>query len=78
MTVLAFILGILPLVFAHGPGSMSRNSLGVTVFGGMTAAAVLGTIMVPAFYVICQASRENTKRRWQNKSMKKESLNEKN
>ena len=39
MTVLAFILGILPLVFAIGPGSMSRKSLGVTVFGGMTAAS---------------------------------------
>ena len=62
MTVLAFIFGILPLVFAHGPGSMSRNSLGVTVFGGMTAAAVLGTIMVPAFYAICQKLREDSKR----------------
>ena len=54
MTVLAFILGILPLVFAVGPGSESRHSLGVTVFGGMMAAAVVGTIMVPAFYVLVQ------------------------
>ncbi len=76
MTVLAFILGILPLVFANGPGSMSRNSLGVTVFGGMTAAAILGTIMVPAFYVICQTLRENSAKKWQNKSMKKEESNE--
>ncbi|MBR1617011.1 efflux RND transporter permease subunit, partial [bacterium] len=68
MTVLAFIFGILPLVFAVGPGSMSRNSLGVTVFGGMTAAAVVGTILVPAFYVICQTSRENFKKRCHNKN----------
>ena len=78
MTVLAFILGILPLVFAHGPGSMSRNSLGVTVFGGMTAAAVLGTIMVPAFYVICQTLRENTTKKWQNRSIKEKIKNEQN
>ncbi|MBQ8476018.1 efflux RND transporter permease subunit, partial [bacterium] len=76
MTVLAFILGILPLVFAHGPGSMSRNSLGVTVFGGMTAAAVVGTIMVPAFYVICQALRENTAKKWHNGSKRIEKDNE--
>ena len=57
---LAFILGILPLVFAVGPGSKSRISLGVTVFGGMSAAAVVGTIMVPAFYVVIQMTREYT------------------
>lgn len=54
MTVIAFVLGILPLVFAVGPGSESRHSLGITVFGGMLAAAIIGTIMVPAFYVLVQ------------------------
>ncbi len=68
MTVLAFIFGILPLVFAVGPGSQSRKSLGVTVFGGMVAAAIVGTILVPAFYVIIQKLREDTKKRWHNKS----------
>ena len=67
MTVLAFIFGILPLVFAVGPGSMSRKSLGVTVFGGMTAAAIIGTILVPAFYVIIQKLREDSKKKWHNK-----------
>ena len=62
VTVLAFIFGILPLVFAIGPGSMSRKSLGVTVFGGMTAAAIIGTILVPAFYVLIQRLRENAKK----------------
>ena len=70
MTVLAFIFGILPLVVAVGPGSESRKSLGVTVFGGMTAAAILGTIMVPAFYVIIQQLRENTAKKWHNKNNK--------
>lgn len=77
MTVLAFIFGILPLVFAVGPGSMSRKSLGVTVFGGMAAAAIIGTIMVPAFYVIIQKLREDTKKRWHNKSMDSKEQNEK-
>ncbi len=52
MTVIAFTLGIMPLVFAHGPGSESRRSLGMTVFGGMVAAAIVGTILVPAFLCI--------------------------
>ncbi len=63
MTVLAFIFGIMPLVFAIGPGSNSRKSLGVTVFGGMTAAAIVGTILVPAFYVIIQKMREDSKKK---------------
>ena len=68
MTVLAFIFGILPLVFAIGPGSNSRKSLGVTVFGGMSAAALIGTILVPAFYVIIQTLRENSSKKWHNKN----------
>ncbi len=67
MTVLAFIFGILPLVFAVGPGSNSRKSLGVTVFGGMTAAAIIGTILVPAFYVLIQKMREDAKKRCHNR-----------
>ena len=70
MTVLAFIFGILPLVFAVGPGCNSRQSLGVTVFGGMTAAAVIGTIMVPAFYVIIQNIAENSIKKWKEKNKK--------
>ena len=68
MTVLAFIFGILPLVFAAGPGSYSRNSLGVTVFGGMTAAAIIGTILVPAFYVLIQNMREKYSKKCHNKN----------
>ena len=42
MTNIAFILGLLPLVFAHGAGAGSRHSIGVCVFGGMLAVAFLG------------------------------------
>lgn len=70
MTVLAFIFGILPLVFAIGPGCNARRSLGVTVFGGMIAAAVIGTIMVPAFYVIIQKMREDSVKKWKEKDKK--------
>jgi HAE1 family hydrophobic/amphiphilic exporter-1 len=54
MTAFAFILGVLPLVFANGAGAASRRSLGTAVFGGMLAAALLGTVMVPFFYVAVQ------------------------
>ncbi len=54
MTVVAFVVGMLPLILAHGAGASSRISVGSTVFGGMMAAGTLGTIMTPAFYVIIQ------------------------
>ena len=54
MTVVAFVVGMVPLVLAHGAGASSRISVGSTVFGGMLAAGTLGTIMTPAFYVIIQ------------------------
>lgn len=54
MTEAAFILGILPLLFASGAGANSRISVGSTVIGGMIVAATLGTVLTPAFYVIVQ------------------------
>ena len=54
MTEAAFILGILPLLFASGAGANSRISVGSTVIGGMLIAATLGTVLTPAFYVIIQ------------------------
>ena len=54
MTVVAFVVGMLPLILAHGAGASSRISVGSIVFGGMMAAGTLGTIMTPAFYVIIQ------------------------
>ncbi len=52
MTSLAFILGMLPLVFASGPGSASRQSIGTGVFFGMLIAITLGIVLVPFFFVM--------------------------
>lgn len=60
MTNIAFILGVLPLVFAFGAGAESRHSVGMTVFGGMIAVAFVGTMLVPAFYVIVQNMKAHT------------------
>ena len=54
MTNIAFILGLLPLVFAKGAGAASRNSVGMTVFGGMIAVAFVGTFLVPSFFVLVE------------------------
>lgn len=54
MTEMAFILGVMPMLFATGAGANSRISVGSTVFGGMIAAATLGAVLTPAFYVIVQ------------------------
>lgn len=54
MTELAFIIGVLPMLFATGAGANSRISVGSTVFGGMVAAATIGAVLTPAFYVIVQ------------------------
>ena len=61
MTAISFILGVLPLVLASGAGAVSRRSLGTVIFGGMVGSAIIGTLLVPAFYVIIQSLREKTK-----------------
>ena len=60
MTNIAFILGLLPLVFAKGAGAGSRHSIGVSVFGGMMAVAFLGSILVPAFFVMTNVMKEKS------------------
>lgn len=52
MTSLAFILGMLPLVLASGPGSASRHSIGTGVFFGMIVTVVFGILLVPFFFVM--------------------------
>lgn len=58
MTVLAFAVGVYPLVIASGAGSAARSSLGIAVFGGSIAAAVFGSIFGPVFFKIIQGIRE--------------------
>lgn len=63
MTAVSFILGILPLVFATGAGAFGQKSLGITVFGGMLTALIVGTLFIPGFYAIVQSARESLKAR---------------
>lgn len=51
MTSLAFMLGLLPLLFASGPGSAARRDIGTGVFFGMLVAITVGIIFVPFFFV---------------------------
>ena len=52
MTSLAFILGVLPLVFAHGAGAEMRQAMGTAVFFGMIGVTFFGLLMTPVFYVV--------------------------
>ncbi|MBZ9865281.1 efflux RND transporter permease subunit [Mesorhizobium sp. CA15] len=62
MTAFAFILGVLPLMFATGAGAASRQSIGTTVFGGMVAATILSLVFVPVFYAVIEQLRERGER----------------
>ncbi len=52
MTSVAFILGVLPLVFATGAGSAGRHSVGTTVFGGMIISTFLNLVIIPVLYLV--------------------------
>jgi multidrug efflux pump subunit AcrB len=54
MTSLAFIFGVVPLVWATGAGAELRQTLGTAVFSGMIGVTTFGLIFTPAFYVICR------------------------
>jgi len=58
MTSFAFILGILPLVFASGAGMNARQSLGTAVFGGMVISTILNLFFIPVLYVLVETWRE--------------------
>ena len=54
MTSMAFILGVVPLVWATGAGAELRRALGTPVFAGMIGVTFFGLIFTPVFYVICR------------------------
>jgi HAE1 family hydrophobic/amphiphilic exporter-1 len=58
MTSFAFILGVVPLVFASGAGANARASIGITVFTGMIASTCLAVLFVPSFFVLLQRFEE--------------------
>lgn len=65
MTSMAFILGVLPLVFASGAGAIARRTIGLTVFGGMLAATTLAIFIVPVLFVtITRLSYGKKKLQW--------------
>lgn len=52
MTAFAFILGVAPLIFAHGAYSNARNTMGVALVGGMLVATLAGIFLYPALYYL--------------------------
>ena len=62
MTSFTFILGVLPLVLAHGAGASARKSLGLAVATGMLASTCLAVLFVPAFFIVLQRWQERAKR----------------
>ncbi|MDR0356440.1 MAG: multidrug efflux RND transporter permease subunit [Deltaproteobacteria bacterium] len=58
MTSMAFLAGLLPLVFATGPGAETRQNVSICVFGGMLAASTIGLIIIPLVYAMFQKTRE--------------------
>ena len=58
MTSFAFIMGMLPLVFASGAGANARRSIGIAVCSGMLASTCLAVLFVPSFYVSLQQWQE--------------------
>jgi multidrug efflux pump subunit AcrB len=63
MTSLAFIFGVLPMVWAVGAGAELRQTLGTTVFSGMIGVTIFGLIFTPVFYVASRWFAEKLRRR---------------
>ena len=63
MTSIAFVLGLIPLVWAHGAAMLSRRAVGTAVFAGMIAASTIGIFLIPMLYVTFQGTRERLKAR---------------
>jgi HAE1 family hydrophobic/amphiphilic exporter-1 len=58
MTAFAFILGVVPLAIASGAGANSRQSIGLTVIGGLSVATFFTLLLVPVFYVVLETIRQ--------------------
>jgi HAE1 family hydrophobic/amphiphilic exporter-1 len=63
MTSLAFIIGILPLVFSTGAGANGNRSIGFSAVGGMLFGTVLGVLVIPSLFIIFQRIQERFKKR---------------
>jgi HAE1 family hydrophobic/amphiphilic exporter-1 len=72
MTSIAFIAGVLPLLFTSGAGSAGQRSIGTVVFGGMLASTLLAIPFVPVFYVLTERLND----RWKNRKRKQKPSSE--
>jgi multidrug efflux pump len=63
MTSVAFIMGVVPLVLASGPGAEVRQAMGIAVFAGMLGVTLFGLFLTPVFYVVVQGAAERLSRR---------------
>jgi len=63
MTSVAFIMGVVPLVLATGPGAEVRHAMGVAVFAGMLGVTMFGLVLTPVFYVVIQGLAARLSRR---------------
>ena len=68
MTSIAFIVGLIPLVWAEGAAMLSRRAVGTAVFAGMIAATCIGVFLIPMLYVVFQETRERAKRLFSGRS----------
>lgn len=70
MTALAFVMGILPLVFASGAYSVARNIMGLALVGGMLVATLLGIFLYPSlYYLVGRVARFEKKRERKHKQL---------
>lgn len=58
MTALAFVFGVMPMLFATGAGAASRVALGTAVVFGMAVNAIVGTLFVPGFWELLESFKE--------------------
>jgi multidrug efflux pump len=61
MTSIAFIMGVVPMVFSSGAGAEMRQAMGVAVFSGMIGVTLFGLILTPLFYYALAKRGENNK-----------------
>ena len=59
MTSFAFILGVVPLLFAHGAGAEMRRTLGMAVFSGMLGVTLFGIFLTPVFFYVIDTVAES-------------------
>jgi multidrug efflux pump len=63
MTSIAFIMGVVPLVFSSGAGSEMRHAMGVAVFAGMLGVTFFGLFLTPVFYVLLRTLAQRLERK---------------